>query len=47
MLTKNFYQLATEVQLHVAADQVKQGSYNTFFIGCLAKKNDSPALMLA
>ena len=42
MLTKNFYQLATEVQLHVAADQVAQGSYNTCFIGCLAKKKDSP-----
>jgi hypothetical protein len=42
MLTKNFHQLQTEVQRHVAADQVAQGSYKTCFIGCLAKKKDSP-----
>ena len=42
MLTKNFQQLQTEVQRHVAADQVAQESYDTCFIGCLAKKKDSP-----
>ena len=42
MLTKNLHQLQTEVQRHVAADQVAQGSYKTCFIGCLAKKKDSP-----
>lgn len=42
MLTKNFHQLQTEVQRHVAADRVAQGSYKTCFIGCLAKQRDSP-----
>jgi hypothetical protein len=42
MLTKNFHQLQAEVQRHVAADQVEQGSYKTCFIGCLAKQEDSP-----
>ena len=42
MLTKNFHQLQTEVRLHVEADQVAQGSYETCFIGCLAKQEDSP-----
>ena len=42
MLTKNFHQLQTEVQRHVAADQVAQRSYKTCFIGCLANKEDSP-----
>jgi hypothetical protein len=42
MLTKNFRRLQTEVQRHVAADQVAQGSYKTCFIGCLAKQKDSP-----
>jgi hypothetical protein len=42
MLTKNFLQLQTEVQRHVAADRVAQGSYNTCFIGCLAGGKDLP-----
>ena len=42
MLTKNFQQLQTKVSAHVAADRVKQGNYKTCFIGCLARKKDSP-----
>ena len=42
MLTKNFQRLATEVQRHVAADLVAPGSYDTCFIGCLARQEDSP-----
>jgi len=43
MLTKNFHQLQAEVQRHVDADRVKQGSYRTCFIGCLAGGVDNPA----
>ena len=42
MLTKRFHQLQTKVAAHVAADRVKQGSYKTCFIGCLANREDSP-----
>ena len=42
MLTRNFLQLEAEVQRHVAADQVAQGSYETCFIGCLAKQDNEP-----
>jgi hypothetical protein len=42
MLTKNFHQLQTEVQRHVEADQVEQGSYDTCFIGCLANSKNAP-----
>ena len=42
LFTKNFQQLEAEVQRHVAADQVAQGSYKTCFIGCLAKQKNSP-----
>jgi len=43
MLTKNFHQLQAEVAAHVIADRVKQGSYRTCFIGCLANGVDNPA----
>jgi hypothetical protein len=43
MLTKNFHQLQAEVAAHVIADRVKQGSYRTCFIGCLANGVDDPA----
>ena len=45
MLTKNFLQLEAEVSAHVAADRVKQGSYKTCFIGCLAKQEGSPEFL--
>jgi len=40
MLTKNFHQLQAEVQRHVAADQVAQGSHKTRFFGWLAKQSN-------
>jgi hypothetical protein len=43
MITKNFHQLKAEVQRHVEADQVAQGSYKTFFIGCLSGGVNNPA----
>ncbi len=43
MLTRNFHQLQAEVAAHVIADRVKQGSYRTCFIGCLANGVDNPA----
>jgi hypothetical protein len=43
MITKNFHQLQAEVAAHVIADRVKQGSYRTCFIGCLANGVDNPA----
>ena len=45
LFTKNFQQLQTEVSAHVAADRVKQGSYKTCFIGCLARAKDSPEFL--
>ena len=42
MLTKNFQQLKEDVASHVAADVVRQGSYTTCFIGCLANNTDDP-----
>lgn len=42
MLTKNFQQLKAEVESHVEADSVAQGSYKTCFIGCLANQSDNP-----
>lgn len=42
MLTKNFSQLKAEVQRHIAADSVAQGSYSTCFVGCLANQSDDP-----
>ncbi len=42
MLTKNFQRLQIEVLRHVEADRVKQGSYKTDFIGCLAMQEDDP-----
>ena len=42
MLTKNFQQLKAEVESHVEADSVAQGSYNTCFIGCLANQSNDP-----
>ena len=46
MLTKNFNQLQSEVQKHIAADQIVQGKYwdiednKGCFIGCLAHANN-------
>jgi hypothetical protein len=45
MLTKNFQRLATEVQRHVEADLVVQGSYATCFIGCLARGLNAPEFL--
>jgi hypothetical protein len=42
ILTKNHDQLTAEVARHIAADSVKQGSYRTCFIGCLAHQQDDP-----
>ena len=42
MLTKNFPRLKSEVERHIAADKVAQGSYKTCFIGCLANQRDNP-----
>jgi hypothetical protein len=42
MLTRNFHQLEAEVQRHVAADQVAQGSHKTGFIRCLAGGENDP-----
>lgn len=42
LLTKNFQQLKEEVASHIAADAVRQGSYKTCFIGCLANQSDDP-----
>jgi len=42
MLTKNFQKLQSEVASHVEADKVAQDSYQTCFIGCLAKKRNDP-----
>jgi hypothetical protein len=45
MLTKNFHKLQTEVQRHVEADRVVQGSYATCFIGCLARGLNAPEFL--
>ena len=42
MLTKNFTLLKFEVQRHIAADAVAQGSYSGCFIGCPANQSDDP-----
>jgi hypothetical protein len=41
-LTKNHAQLTAEVARHIEADLVKQKSYKTCFIGCLAHQQDDP-----
>jgi hypothetical protein len=43
MLTKNFHQLQAVFLRHIKSDCVKQGSYKTGFIGCLAGGVDNPA----
>jgi hypothetical protein len=42
ILTKNHQTLTAEVNRHIEADSVAQGSYNTCFIGCLAHQQDDP-----
>jgi hypothetical protein len=42
ILTKNHEQLTAEVNRHIEADSVAQGSYRTCFIGCLALKRNDP-----
>jgi hypothetical protein len=42
ILTKNHAQLTAEVNRHIASDSVKQNSYKTCFIGCLARHQDDP-----
>lgn len=45
MKTKNTAKLKAEVAAHVAADDVRSGSYSSCFVGCLANKKDDPELI--